>query len=292
MSIANSWRMSGDIYDHFNRPDILCACTNPADPLCVSPGTHCSVMNIINKVAPYVDRGQYGGWNDLDMLEVGHGGMSDEEYKAHFTMWAALKSPLLMGADIRKLDAKSLTILNNPAVIALNQDPLGKAVHLIEKNLNVKKDRYGEGETHIWSGRLYGNDQVVIFLNAADEDIEMSSTIIDIFVGEGPEGSAWQTKEQYDVHDLWADRMEDATAKKILTAKTTSKIDWYNATEISYKDGIMNGDARLLGKKVGTLSPKNDVLKAKVPRHGVKAYRLRNTSGGSKNRYSTSKDEL
>lgn len=38
-------------------------------------------MNIINKVATYADRGQRGGWNDLDMLEVGLGGMSDEEYK-------------------------------------------------------------------------------------------------------------------------------------------------------------------------------------------------------------------
>ncbi|KAI9870443.1 MAG: hypothetical protein M1823_008741, partial [Watsoniomyces obsoletus] len=32
MSLANSWRVSGDIYDHFNRPDALCQCTNPADP--------------------------------------------------------------------------------------------------------------------------------------------------------------------------------------------------------------------------------------------------------------------
>ena len=81
MSIANSWRVSGDIYDHFNRPDALCACDDPRDPHCVAPGTHCSVMNIINKVSPYVDRGHFGAWNDLDMLEVGLGGMTDEEYK-------------------------------------------------------------------------------------------------------------------------------------------------------------------------------------------------------------------
>jgi alpha-galactosidase len=79
MSIANSWRMSGDIYDSFTRPDDLCACTDASSPFCVAPGSHCSVLNIINKVAPYVDRGQPGGWNDLDMLEVGNGGMTDEE---------------------------------------------------------------------------------------------------------------------------------------------------------------------------------------------------------------------
>lgn len=78
-SIANSWRISGDIYDSFARPDDLCGCGDPTDPHCVAPGTHCSVLAIVNKVAPYIDRGLPGGWNDLDMLEVGLGGMTDEE---------------------------------------------------------------------------------------------------------------------------------------------------------------------------------------------------------------------
>jgi len=79
MSIANSWRMSGDIYDSFSRPDDLCSCNQASDPLCIAPGTHCSVLNIINRVATFVDRGHVGGWNDLDMLEVGNGGMTDDE---------------------------------------------------------------------------------------------------------------------------------------------------------------------------------------------------------------------
>ncbi len=44
-------------------------------------------MNILGKVAPIVDKGQPGAWNDLDALEVGNGGMTDDEYKAHFSMW-------------------------------------------------------------------------------------------------------------------------------------------------------------------------------------------------------------
>jgi len=42
-------------------------------------------------------------------------------------MWAALNSPLLMGNDLRKLSASAFTIFSNPAVIAINQDPLGKS---------------------------------------------------------------------------------------------------------------------------------------------------------------------
>lgn len=38
MSIANSWRMSGDIYDSFTRPDALCSCNEPQDPHCIAPG--------------------------------------------------------------------------------------------------------------------------------------------------------------------------------------------------------------------------------------------------------------
>ena len=105
--IENSWRISGNIYDHFNRPDALCVCADSANPHCVSPGSRCSVMHILNKVAPFVDRGFSGGWNDLDMLEVGLSGLSDEEYVAHYSMWAAIKSPLLIGADLRTLSAKA-----------------------------------------------------------------------------------------------------------------------------------------------------------------------------------------
>ena len=47
-------------------------------------GTHCSVLNIISRVAAYADRAQPGGWNDLDMLEVGNGGMTDDEVRSGF----------------------------------------------------------------------------------------------------------------------------------------------------------------------------------------------------------------
>jgi alpha-galactosidase len=78
--------MSGDIYDSFTRPDALCSCDDPRNPACISPGNHCSVLYIINKIAPYADRGQPGGWNDMDMLEVGNGGMTDDEVRGNATL--------------------------------------------------------------------------------------------------------------------------------------------------------------------------------------------------------------
>ncbi|KAL5086277.1 hypothetical protein Trisim1_009154 [Trichoderma cf. simile WF8] len=300
-SIANSWRISGDIYDSFARPDDLCSCTNAADPACIAPGTHCSVLAIINKVAPYIDRGLPGGWNDLDMLEVGHGGMTEEEYKAHFSMWAALKSPLLLGNDLRKLTASSLAIINNPAIIALNQDPRGRAVQRISRNLDVPKDRHGVGETHVWSGPLANGDQVVIFLNAADTDLDMTVSLEDVFIMDGV-GTAPQVQQDWAVHDLWGSsgsRMSSHDAQTLLDAKDAdarrellqTKLGWYNATEVPYAQGLSRRDPRLFGEKIGAVEAGGSIS-ARVPRHAAKVFRLQSTSGEDTTRKSLLKDEL
>lgn len=80
-------------------------------------------MNIFNRVAYYSNYPNDGpGWNDLDMLEVGNGGMSDDAYKTHFSLWAMVKSSFLLGNDLRNMDADTFSIITNPAIIALDQD--------------------------------------------------------------------------------------------------------------------------------------------------------------------------
>lgn len=66
-----------------------------------------------------------GHWNDPDMLEVGNGGMSDEEYRAHFSLWAILAAPLIAGNDLRTMTEETRQILMNTEVIAVDQDPWG-----------------------------------------------------------------------------------------------------------------------------------------------------------------------
>lgn len=302
VSIANSWRISGDIYDSFNRPDDLCSCTSTdaSNPFCVAPGSRCSVMTIVNRVAPYADRGQWGGWQDLDMLEVGHGGMTDEEYKAHFALWAALKSPLLIGADIRHLSPEALTILNNPAIIAINQDPLGRPATRIFRNTTVPKDRFGQGEFQIWSGPLFGGDYILLLVNAADEEDIITARLEDIFVSDGPGGSAPQCTQTWSVHDLWATRMGNELAEQIInnTRSLERKVEdlydsvsWYNSTKTSYADGLRTLDPRLLGPKVGEIQAHGSWTTS-VPRHAAKVYRLRNQSGSATKSYSIHRDEL
>jgi alpha-galactosidase len=284
MSISNSWRITGDIYDSFTRPDDLCGCNTlaPGDVNCIAPGTHCSVLFILNKVAPFADRSIPGGWSDLDMLEVGQGGMTDEEYKAHFALWAALKSPLFLGNDLRNMPASALTIINNPAIIALSQDPHGRSVTRVRRDTTgVAKDEWGMGETHVWAGHLANGDEAVILLNAGGADINMSVSLAEIFIPYGPGGSAPHNSYDWAIHDLWAHRMSAATAKELLEAKGGAeresilrKAEWYNATEIPYAKGLAQEDARLFGQKIGVVEA-GGVLDAEVKSHAARVFRLR-----------------
>jgi alpha-galactosidase len=73
--------------------------------------------------APYAGPGH---WNDPDMLEVGNGHMTNDEYRTHMSLWALTASPLLAGNDIRTMTAETKAILLNKEVIAIDQDSLGK----------------------------------------------------------------------------------------------------------------------------------------------------------------------
>ena len=71
--------------------------------------------------------------NDMDMLVVGlhgnggneyisAGGCTDEEYQTHFSLWAMMNSPLMIGCDVRNLTEETKKILLNKDLIAINQD--------------------------------------------------------------------------------------------------------------------------------------------------------------------------
>jgi alpha-galactosidase len=281
-TMANSWRMSGDIWDSFDGDDPRCPCTGDEGIDCALPGFHCSVMNILNKVANFVDKGVPGAWNDMDMLQVGNGGMSDNEYKLHFTMWAAIKSPLLMGNDIRVMTPKAYSILTNPAILAISQDPLGSSVvrrwryHLTPEGLA------GKAEIQMHSGELEHGDWVVILLNSGPEERKMNATLADVFNDKFGDRSA-EAGQEWDVYDLWANRMSDDTAKKIIDSADLGSEVWsseevknsfFNVTAMSFAEGLKRQDPVLYGKHIGTVAP-HGTIEAMVDKHSVAAFRLR-----------------
>jgi alpha-galactosidase len=96
-----------------------------------------------------------GGWNDPDMLEVGNGGMTEEEYRTHFSLWALLSAPLLAGNDPRNMSAATLATLTNKDIIAIDQDPLASPPAKIDI----------PGPIEIWQKPLSNGDVAILLLN-------------------------------------------------------------------------------------------------------------------------------
>ena len=102
-----------------------------------------------------------------DMLEVGNGGMSTEEYQAHFSLWCLLKAPLLVGCDVTAMTNATFTILTNAEIIAINQDALG-----VQANR-----RYGQNGTEVWAGPLANGDIAVVLFNRVETNTDMDITV-------------------------------------------------------------------------------------------------------------------
>jgi alpha-galactosidase len=107
-----------------------------------------------------------GHWNDPDMLEVGNGGMSDVEYRSHFSFWCLLAAPLMAGNDLRTMSVETRDILTNREVIAVDQDPLGK------QGSRVRRD----GDLEVWSRPLADGSRAVILFNRGTKPAEIAVT--------------------------------------------------------------------------------------------------------------------
>lgn len=125
------------------------------------------MTRIIDFAAPLGQKAGSNHWNDLDMLEVGNGGMTYDEYGAcaslpfttsqlkrssavtHFSMWAVLKSPLILGNDVTNMTNETLSIITNDAIIAVSQDSAGSPV---ERTWETPVP--SGGALSLWSGSL------------------------------------------------------------------------------------------------------------------------------------------
>jgi alpha-galactosidase len=104
---ANLWRTTGDIADNWISLDQIGFGTQV-------PGQH-TQLEIASFMRP-------GHLNDPDMLEIGNGGMTDDEYRFHMSLWSLLSAPLLAGNDLRAMSDETKSILLNTEVIAVDQD--------------------------------------------------------------------------------------------------------------------------------------------------------------------------
>ncbi len=113
---GNLWRTTGDITDKWDN------------------GTNWmkGIINCIDLNEKYYSSAKPGAWNDPDMLEIGNGRCTVEEYRSQMSMWCMMASPLIAGNDIRTMTQATKDILLNNEVIAVDQDPAGIQGHRVK----------------------------------------------------------------------------------------------------------------------------------------------------------------
>jgi alpha-galactosidase len=162
--VAHLWRTTGDISDRWN-----------------------SFVRLLDQQVGLEKYAGPGGWNDPDMLEVGNGGMTIPEYRAHFSLWCLLSAPLMAGNDIRSMTPEIRDILTNKEVIAVDQDPT-------EQGRRLRKN----GDLEIWVKKLAGNARVVVLFNRGNAEAQMALSWQELglpFDAELPVRDLWAKKD-------------------------------------------------------------------------------------------------
>jgi alpha-galactosidase len=137
-ALGNSWRIANDIVP-----------------------TYTAIPRILNQAVSQTSFAGPGRWLDLDMLEVGNDVFTTAEEQTHFSMWAILKSPLIIGGALKdnytSISAASLAILKNSDVVSYSQDSLGIAASF--------RRRWTDQGYEVWAGPLSGGRIVVAVFN-------------------------------------------------------------------------------------------------------------------------------
>lgn len=145
---AHMWRSTGDILDSW-----------------------ASIRDLTNHQLSIWDYNGAGCFNDMDMLVVGMNGKGNvgvagctfEEYKTHFSIWAFLNSPLMIGCDIRDMTDETKSILLNKDIIAINQDPACRQPYIVEP------ETWWTNRVHIMAKPLDNGDIAIGVFNVSDD---------------------------------------------------------------------------------------------------------------------------
>ena len=134
-----------------------------------------------------------GAWPDADMLPLGRLALGErdtrftpDEQQTLMTLWAVARSPLIMGGDLRRLDAPTLALLTNRDVLAVNQDSSDNRPHRADAG------------TRIWSARANGREslQYLALFNTGEHPVDIAFDLSRLDLGD----------RSVAVRDLWTGR--------------------------------------------------------------------------------------
>jgi hypothetical protein len=150
--LAQLWRISDDFWDVWRS-------TSPF------PRTLFSQFELAAAWAPYAKN---GNWPDADMLPIGYLGpvpgegspretrLTHDEQQTLITLWSMMRSPLILGANLTKLDDWTLHLLTNPDVLKVDQ------------TAHDQRQITREGDTVVWTSSGTGSERYLAVFNLSD----------------------------------------------------------------------------------------------------------------------------
>lgn len=191
--VGHMWRTTQDIEPVFS------------DTTQISNIWNLAVTEILDKNAVLREYAGPGHWNDPDMLEIGNG-LTENQERAHFSLWAMMAAPLILGNDVRDMNPHTLSVLMNKDVIAVDQDPLGIQGFRILQDDGIE----------IWWKPLTDNNWALCIFNRNHDSKDISLDWQDFNIYDKfSDRSTDFMNLTYDTFDLWNKNKKGNTRKPL-----------------------------------------------------------------------------
>jgi hypothetical protein len=186
MQHAQMWRIADDFWDLWTAPQDKNG----------FPHTLKDQFTFLARWEPYAGPGH---WPDADMLPIGYLGpnpgwgkprqsrFTQEETRTLITIMAIARSPLILGANLTRMDAATEALLTNPEVIAVDQ----------KTTENHPVENAGDSAIVLWTARE-GSDSILAVFNRGD-----APAIIKSRPWKELGGQSGLDQTAYHVRDLW-----------------------------------------------------------------------------------------
>lgn len=149
---ANMWRITDDFWDNWD-----------------------SLRDMFDRCKTWQDKVRDGGYPDCDMLPLGWLGkgfanermtnFTKDEQKTMMTLWCIFRSPLMLGAELPKLDEATLELLTNDRVLALLSESQGA------------KESYRDAEVIVWKSESTVDDtHYMAVFNITEKELAVDLT--------------------------------------------------------------------------------------------------------------------
>lgn len=173
------WRVKSDISPSFSA---------------IVAGAECASLS--RNLSTNLTTNPYGGFNDPDILEIGHPSLSPTEQRTHMSLWCILAAPLLVSTPLDSISNATLALLTAPEVIAVNQDPLG----IQGMSVPCVGNGTGSETAKAWLKPLVNKTHALLLMNSdsSPQSITVQWSSLGLCSNDAGVGGC-----EYDVRDLW-----------------------------------------------------------------------------------------